>query len=44
MKGMVSIVEIMLKARDREALIDKVVDRTMEIAIMDHKLKRQARR
>jgi hypothetical protein len=31
-KGMVSVVEFMLKARDREALIDKVVDRTVEIA------------
>jgi dephospho-CoA kinase len=31
-KGMVSVVEFMLKARDREALIDKAVDRTVEIA------------
>jgi hypothetical protein len=31
-KGMVSVVEFMLKARDWEALIDKVVYRTMEIA------------
>ena len=29
---MVSVVEYMLKMRDREALIDKVVDRTVEIA------------
>jgi hypothetical protein len=29
---MVSVVEFMLKARDREALINKVVDRTVEIA------------
>ena len=31
-KGMVSVVEYMLKMRDREALIDKAVDRTVEIA------------
>jgi hypothetical protein len=31
-KGMMQIVELMLKARDREALIDKAVDRTVEIA------------
>ena len=31
-KGMVSIVEFMLKAGDRETLIDKAVDQTMEIA------------
>ena len=31
-KGMVSIVEYMLKMRDREALIEKVVDRTVEMA------------
>jgi ferritin len=31
-KGMVSIVEFMLKVRDREALIDKAVDRTVDIA------------
>ena len=31
-KGMVSVVEYMLKMRNREALIDKVVDRTVEIA------------
>ena len=31
-KGMVFVVEYMLKVRDREALIDKVVDRTVEIA------------
>jgi hypothetical protein len=30
-KGMVSVVEFMLKARDQEALIDKAVDRTVEI-------------
>ena len=30
-KGMVSVVEYMLKMRDREALIDKAVDRTVEI-------------
>ena len=30
-KGMVSVVEYMLKTRDREALIDEVVDQTMEI-------------
>jgi hypothetical protein len=30
-KGMVVIVEFMLKARYREALIDKAIDRTMEI-------------
>jgi hypothetical protein len=29
---MVLVVEFMLKARDREALIDKAVDRTVEIA------------
>ena len=29
-KGMVSVVEYMLKMRDREALIDKAVDRTVE--------------
>ena len=31
-KGMVSVVEYVLKTRDREALIDKAIDRTMEIA------------
>ena len=31
-KGMVSVVQYMLKMRDREALIDKVVDLTVEIA------------
>jgi hypothetical protein len=31
-KGMMQIVELMLKARDGEALIDKAVDRTVEIA------------
>ena len=31
-QGMVSVVEYMLKMRDREALIDKAVDRTVEIA------------
>ena len=31
-KGIVSVVEYMLKVRDREALIDKAVDRTVEIA------------
>ena len=31
-KGMVSVVEYVLKTRDREALIDKVVDRTVKIA------------
>jgi DNA-binding protein len=31
-KFMMQIVELMLKARDREALIDKAVDRTVEIA------------
>jgi DNA-binding protein len=31
-KGMVSVMEFMLKARDREALIDKAIDRTVEIA------------
>ena len=31
MEGMVSVVEYMLKVRDQKALIDKVVDRTMEI-------------
>ena len=31
MKGMVSVVEYMLKVRNREALIDKVVDPTVEI-------------
>ena len=30
-KGMVSIVEYMLKMRDREALIDKAVDRTVSL-------------
>jgi hypothetical protein len=30
-KGMMQIVELMLKARDREALIDKAVDRTVQI-------------
>jgi hypothetical protein len=30
-KGMMQIVELMLKARDREAMIDKVVDRTVQI-------------
>jgi hypothetical protein len=28
-KGMMQIVELMLKARDREALIDKAVDQTV---------------
>ena len=32
MKGMVFVVEYVPKTRDREALIDKVVDRTVEIA------------
>ena len=31
-KGMVSVVEYVLKTRDREALIDKAIDRTMDIA------------
>ena len=31
-KSMAQIVEIMLNARDREALIDKAVDRTVEVA------------
>jgi hypothetical protein len=31
MKGMMQIVELMLKARDREALIDKAVDRMVQI-------------
>jgi hypothetical protein len=31
-KDMVSVVEFIFKARDREVLIDKVVDRTVEIA------------
>ena len=31
-KGMVSVVEYMLKMRDQEALIGKAVDRTVEIA------------
>ena len=31
-KSMVSVVEYMLKVRDREALIDKVVDHTVDIA------------
>jgi hypothetical protein len=31
-KGMVSVMEFMLKVRDREELIDKGVDRTVEIA------------
>jgi hypothetical protein len=31
-KSMMQIVEIMLNARDREAVIDKVVDRTVEIS------------
>ena len=31
-KGMVFVVEYMLKVIDREALIDNVVDRTVEIA------------
>ena len=31
-KGMIAIVEFMLKVRDREALIDKAVDRTVEVA------------
>jgi hypothetical protein len=31
-KCMMQIVELMLKARDREALIDKAVDRTVQIA------------
>ena len=31
-KGMVSVVEFMLKERDREALVDKAVDRTVETA------------
>jgi hypothetical protein len=30
-KGMVSVVDFMLKATDREALFDKVVNRTVEI-------------
>jgi hypothetical protein len=30
-KGMVPVVEFMLKARDRHALIDKSVDRIVEI-------------
>jgi hypothetical protein len=30
-KGMMQIVELMLEARDREALIDKAVDRTVQI-------------
>jgi hypothetical protein len=30
-KGMMQIMELMLKARDREALIDKAVDQTVEI-------------
>jgi hypothetical protein len=30
--GMVSVVEFMLKARDREALINNAMDRTVEIA------------
>ena len=32
MKGMVSVVEYVLKTRVQEALIDKAVDRTVEIA------------
>ena len=31
-KGMVSVMEFMLKARDRESLIDKDIDRTLKIA------------
>ena len=31
-KGMVSVVEYVRKTRDRKALTDKAVDRTMEIA------------
>jgi hypothetical protein len=30
-KGMMQIVELRLKARDREVLIDKAVDRTVQI-------------
>jgi hypothetical protein len=30
-KSMMQIVEFMLKAKDREVLIDKAVDRTVEI-------------
>ena len=32
MNGMVSVVEYMLKVRDQEALIEKTIDRTVEIA------------
>ena len=31
-KSMAQIVEIILSARDREALIDKAVDQTVEVA------------
>ena len=30
-KGMVSVIKFMLKERDREALVDKAVDRKVEI-------------
>ena len=32
-KGMVSVVEYILKVIDREAIIDKVVDRTVDIVV-----------